>query len=64
MTDFIQGKSYLKGNCETRTQVIKENKYTILHHICRPPEAIPPPSKKNLVKNKASTYSSTNCALQ
>jgi len=67
-SDIIIGKSYLKQSVETNTDIIKDNKLTILNHICSPrkiQETIPQmDSKQNSQTNKNSIYTSTLCAQQ
>ena len=71
--EIITGKSYLKQSVETNTTIIKENKLTILNHICSPrKEQIPEQetplstrgSNKTLQQSKSSIYTSTLCAQQ
>lgn len=66
--DIIKGKSYLKRPIETDIDIIKDNKLTILNHICSPrkiQETIPQmDSKQNSQINKSSTYISTACVHQ
>ena len=72
--ETITGKSYLKQPVETDTTIIKENKLTILNHICSPrkteqiPEQETPISTRGLNKtlrqSKSSIYTSTLCAQQ
>jgi len=71
--EIITGISYLKQSVETDTNIIKENKLTILNHICSPrkeqiPEKETPPStrdsNKTLRLNRSSIYTSTICAQQ
>ena len=67
--EIITGISYLKQPVETDTNIIKENKLTILNHICSPrkeqiPEQETPPSNKTLRQSKSSIYTSTMCAQQ
>ena len=71
--EIITGKSYLKQSVETNTTIIKENKLTILNHICSPrkeqiPEQETPPSirvsNETLRQSKSSIYTSTLCAQQ
>lgn len=71
--ETITGKSYLKRPVETNTTIIKENKLTILNHICSPrKEQIPEKetplstrgSNKTLRQSKSSIYTSTLCAQQ
>jgi len=71
--ETITGKSYLKQQVETDTNIIKENKLTILNHICSPrkeqiPEQETPPStramNKTLRLSKSSIYTSTMCVQQ
>ena len=71
--ETITGKSYLKRAVETNTNIIKENKLTILNHICSPRkeqilEKETPPStrdsNKTLQQSKSSIYTSTMCVQQ
>ena len=72
--ELITGKSYLKQTVETDTNIIKENKLTILNHICSPrkeqpiPEQETPPStramNKTLRLSRSSIYTSTMCVQQ
>ena len=75
MTDIIKGVSYLNSTIETNPSIIKKNKHTILHQICQEnnglPEGIPVQRSKKQTdlkqtshKNKNSTSTSTECALQ
>jgi len=72
--EIITGKSYLQKPVETNTDIIKENKLTILNHICSPrktepiPEQETPPStramNKTLRLSRSSIYTSTMCVQQ
>ena len=77
--ELITGKSYLKQPVETNTTIIKENKLTILNHICSPRKEQPiqeqpiqeqetPPStrvsNKTLRQSRSSIYTSTMCVQQ
>ena len=72
-SETIVGLSYLKSPVETDTTIIKENKLTILNHICSPrkeqiPEQETPPSirgsNKTLRLSRSSIYTSTMCVQQ
>jgi hypothetical protein len=60
--DIITGKSLYKGEITTSTDVIKENKLTILNHICSPKKT--KDLTMNSQKNKNSIYTSTPCVQQ
>ena len=71
--ELITGKSYLKQTVETDTNIIKENKLTILNHICSPRkeqiQAQETPhstrgSNKTLRLSRSSIYTSTMCVQQ
>lgn len=72
--EIIKGKSYLKRPVETDIDIIKDNKLTILNHICSPrktepiPEQETPPStramNKTLRLSRSSIYTSTMCVQQ
>ena len=67
--ETITGKSYLKQPVETDTTIIKENKLTILNHICSPrKEQETPPSirvsNETLRQSRSSIYTSTMCVQQ
>ncbi len=67
--EIITGKSYLKQPVETDTTIIKENKLTILNHICSPrKEQETPPSirvsNETLRQSRSSIYTSTMCVQQ
>ena len=72
--EIITGKSYLKQPVETDTTIIKENKLTILNHICSPRKEQPIQeqetphstrgSNKTLRLSRSSIYTSTMCVQQ
>lgn len=72
--ELITGKSYLKQPVETDTTIIKENKLTILNHICSPRKEQPIQeqetphstrgSNKTLRLSRSSIYTSTMCVQQ
>jgi len=72
--EIITGKSYLKQPVETDTTIIKENKLTILNHICSPRKEQPIQeqetphstrgSNKTLRLSRNSIYTSTMCVQQ
>ena len=67
--EIITGKSYLQKPVETNTDIIKENKLTILNHICSPrKEQETPPSirvsNETLRQSRSSIYTSTMCVQQ
>lgn len=68
--DTIQGKSFFKGEQQSTTQSIKDNKNTILHHICqrKVEEGIPPcqttVTNTASPKSKSFSYIFSNCVPQ
>ena len=70
--EMITGKSYLQKPVETNTDIIKENKLTILNHVIpRKTEPIPeqetPPSTRAMNKTlrlSKFSYTSTMCVQQ
>ena len=73
-SETIIGLSYLKSPVETDTTIIKENKLTILNHICSPRKEQPIQeqetphstrgSNKTLRLSRSSIYTSTMCVQQ
>ena len=66
-SETIVGLSYLKSPVETDTTIIKENKLTILNHICSPKKGqrkvTQPPSIPEQETPKSKRGSNTNLRL-